>query len=128
MASKEASILAVDNEPDMLLLLTGFLARGGYKVIPASGAEDALRKAKAQHPNLVVTDSELPKVSGVELIEALKKDEETKDIPVIAATAHMWADTAHGADSHGYDGFVGKPYDVVLLLSEVKTLLEPHDC
>ncbi|MGD0947616.1 MAG: response regulator, partial [Candidatus Binatia bacterium] len=70
-----------------MALLTQVLTRAGYRVIPAYGGEDAIRKVKAGGIDLVVTDLAMPKVTGIEVIQTIKSDPATQHIPVIAVTA-----------------------------------------
>jgi len=118
-------ILVVEDEPDIMRIITHALTAAGYKVIPAYGGEDAIRKVKAQRPDLVLTDLAMPKVSGVEVIQALKKDPETQHIPILAVTAHVWDGIAQSAGQVGVDGFISKPFNMKQLLAEVQKHLPP---
>ena len=120
-----AKILVVEDEPDIMRIITHALTAAGYKVIPAYGGEDAIRKVKAQRPDLVLTDLAMPKVSGVEVIQALKKDPETQHIPILAVTAHVWDGIAQSAGQVGVDGFISKPFNMKQLLAEVQKHLPP---
>ena len=115
-----AKILVVEDEPDIMRVITHALTGAGYQVIPAYGGEDAIRKAKAHKPDLVLTDLSMPKVSGVEVIQAIKEDPETWDIPVVAVTAHMWGGLAQSAGQVGCDGYIAKPFSAKQLLQEVQ--------
>jgi CheY-like chemotaxis protein len=94
-------------------------------VVPAYGGEDAIRKVKAQKPDLVLTDLAMPKVSGVQVIETIKKDPETQHIPVVAVTAHVWDVLAQSAGQVGCDGYVSKPFTTKQLVQEVQKHLKP---
>ncbi len=116
---KPPRILVVEDEPDIMRIITHTLESAGYQVIPAYGGEDAIRKAKTQKPDLVLTDLAMPKVSGVQVVEAIKEDPDTKQIPVIAVTAHVWDTIAQAAGKAGCDGYIGKPFNMKKLLQEV---------
>lgn len=118
MAARE-KILVVEDDPDIMRLMTHTLAGAGYQVIPAYGGEDALRKVKRQRPDLILTDLAMPKMSGVEVIQRIKDDPETRQIPVLAVTAYVWDSLAQSAGQVGCDGFVGKPFNAKHLLREV---------
>jgi CheY-like chemotaxis protein len=121
----QGKILVVEDDPDIMRILTHALTAAGYQVIPAYGGEDALRKVKAHMPGLVLTDLAMPKVSGVEVIHEIKKDPQTSGIPVIAVTAHVWDGIAQSAGQVGCDGFISKPFNTKKLLQEVEKYLKP---
>ena len=120
-----AKILVVEDEPDIMRIITHALTTAGYRVVPAYGGEDAIRKVKAQRPDLVLTDLAMPKVSGVEVIHAIKSDPETQHIPILAVTAHVWDGIAQSAGQVGVDGFISKPFNMKQLLFEVQKHLPP---
>ena len=120
-----AKILVVEDDPDIMRILMHTLSATGYQVVPAYGGEDALRKVKAQKPDLVLTDLAMPKISGVEVIATIKKDPETKHIPVIAVTAHVWDVLAQSAGQVGCDGYISKPFNTKQLVQEVQKHLKP---
>ena len=119
MDEAAAKVLVVEDEPDLLRLVVQILGVAGFTVIQAYGGEDALRKIKLHHPDLIVTDLAMPRMSGVEIIERVKRDPETKGIPCIAVTAYMWDQIASAANQAGCDGFVPKPFNGPRLLQEV---------
>ena len=106
----KTKILVVEDEPDIMRIITHALTAAGYQVIPAYGGEDAIRKVKTHMPDLVLTDLSMPKVSGVEVIQAVKDDPETRHIPVVAVTAHVWGGLAQSAGQVGCDGYISKPF------------------
>jgi CheY-like chemotaxis protein len=122
---RAASILVVEDDPDIMRILLHALKAGGYEVIPAYGGEDGIRKAKQQKFDLVLTDLSMPKVSGIELIQELKDNPETREIPVIAVTAHVWETLAQSARQVGVDGYISKPFSTKQLLAEVQKHLKP---
>jgi len=101
------------------------LTGAGFKVIQAYGGEDAIRKVKLHKPDLVLTDLAMPKVSGVEVIDAIKGDPETEHIPVVAVTAHVWDNIAQAAGQVGCDGYISKPFSTKQILQEVYRHLKP---
>lgn len=118
-----AKILVVEDEPDIMRIITHALTAAGYRVVHAYGGEDAIRKVKAHRPDLVLTDLAMPKVSGVEVIQAIKKDPETQHIPIVAVTAHVWDGIAQSAGQVGVNGFISKPFNMKQLLQEVQKYL-----
>ncbi len=125
MAGNRHKILIVEDDPDILRILSHTLGAAGYHVVQAYGGEDALRKVKTHHPDLVLTDLAMPMMSGVEVINQIKKDPETCHIPVVAVTAFVWDTIARSAAEVGCDGFLAKPFKSVDLLREVQKHFAP---
>jgi len=121
----KGKILVVEDDPDIMRILTHALTAAGYQVVPAYGGEDAIRKVKAQKPDLVLTDLAMPKVSGVEVIESIKRDPDTQQIPVIAVTAHVWDGIAQSAGQVGCDGYISKPFNAKHVVQEIEKHLKP---
>jgi len=105
------------------VFITHVLTDAGYRVIPAYGGEDAIQKAKSRKIDLVVTDLAMPKVSGVEVIHAVKSDPATQHVPVIAVTAHIWDALGRAASEVGADVCVSKPFTRAKLIQEIHRLL-----
>jgi CheY-like chemotaxis protein len=112
-------ILIVDDDPDILRLLRSMLSAAGYDVVAGYGGDDALRKVKKQRFDLILTDLSMPKMSGVELIELLRSDPETADIPILAVTAYVWDQLGRNAADIGCNGFISKPFDSRDLLRQI---------
>jgi CheY-like chemotaxis protein len=119
MDAGPAKILVVEDDPDLMRLITHTLKTAGFEVIQAYGGEDALRKVKTHAPDLILTDLAMPRMSGVEVIHQVKRDPETREIPCVAVTAFMWDHIAQSASQVGCDSFVSKPFNSVRLLQEV---------
>lgn len=125
MERKTALILIVEDNPDQLHILAEMLRAEGYQVASSMGAEPGFRKAKSLKPDLILTDLAMPHVSGVQLIDQLRNDEETKHVPIVAVTAFVWDRIAQAAGNAGADGFLAKPYTRARLLEEVHKHLPP---
>ncbi|MBX3025413.1 response regulator [bacterium] len=119
MADGAAKILVIEDAHDLMRLMVRILESAGFTVIQAYGGEDALRKVRTHHPDLVLTDLAMPLMSGVEVIERIKRTPESASIPCVAVTAFMWDQIASAAGRVGCDGFVGKPFTSATLLAEV---------
>lgn len=123
MSELRGRILIIEDDPDIMRLLNRTLTSAGYQVVHAYGGEDALRKIQTNVPDLVLTDLAMPRMSGVQVIQTLKRDPETAHIPVVAVTAHMWDGIAQSAGQAGVDGFINKPFSSKTLLQEVAAYL-----
>ncbi len=119
-------ILAVDDTPASLRLLTDILNAEGYQVRSAINGELALRAAAAQPPQLVLLDVSMPGMDGFEVCQRLKQHPALEDIPVIFVSAlSEMQDKLKGFDIGGVD-YVTKPFQRDELLARVRTHLELH--
>lgn len=116
-------ILVVDDEPDALELVEFNLKGAGYDVVTASDGEEALTKARAVLPQLIVLDLMLPEVDGLEVCKMLRRDPNTSSIPIIMLTAKAAEiDRVLGLEL-GADDYVTKPFSPRELVLRVKRLL-----
>lgn len=115
--------MIIEDDPDAMKVLSSMLAAAGYDVVRAYGGEDALRRLKQQKVDLILTDLAMPRMSGVEVIAAVKKDADTSHIPILAVTAFMWDQIAQSAAQVGCDGFIGKPFRKDQVLREIEKRL-----
>jgi len=119
-----ASILIVDDYVDALEAWRLFLRAAGFQVHTAADGAAALAEAVKHHPDLIVMDLELPKMSGLDVAKALRQREDTRDIPLIVATGYSHAQTLAQAQDVKVDAVIVKPCDPDQLVSEIKRLLE----
>ncbi|MCL4503931.1 MAG: response regulator transcription factor [Deltaproteobacteria bacterium] len=119
----QESILAVDDEEDILELLRYNLAREGYRVTGAATGEEAVATARAILPDLILLDLLLPGVDGLEVCRRLKSDARTRPIPIIMLSAKgEEADIVAGLEL-GADDYVTKPFSPRVLLARIRTAL-----
>jgi CheY-like chemotaxis protein len=111
--------MVIEDDPDLMRIIVRTLQMNGFEVIQAYGGEDAMRKMKLRKPDMIFTDLAMPKMTGVDVIRAVKKDPETRTIPCVAVTAYMWDTIATFAGQAGCDGFIAKPFKASRLLDEV---------
>lgn len=106
----EKVLVIEDNEANMILV-TALLKSSGWTVIPAMTAEEGIKIARAETPALVLMDISLPGMDGLTATGILKQDPQTKDIPVVALTAHAMKGDEAKALSAGCIGYITKPID-----------------
>ena len=117
------TILIVDDEQDVLDLLTFNLQKAGFKTIAARDGATALQKARDAMPALIVLDLMLPEIEGTEVCRQLKADPKTAHIPIIMLTAKAEeVDRVVGLEL-GADDYVTKPFSPRELALRVKTIL-----
>lgn len=103
-------VLVVDDEADVLLLCRLNLQQRGHEVLEASEGNRALELARDRHPDVIVLDLMLPGMTGYEVLETLKQDEQTSHIPILVLTAKSLRadrDRSHGL---GAADFLTKPF------------------
>ena len=101
-------VLAIDDDPNVIYLLTENLADAGYHVIGAQNAEEGLRKARELMPRAIILDIVMPEADGWQVLHALKADERTRDIPVIVLSV---VDQKALGFRLGAADFLLKPFD-----------------
>ena len=118
-------ILYVEDNEDNVYMLTRRLERKGYEIIVAVDGAQALDMARAERPALVLMDLSLPVLDGWEATRRLKAAPETRDIPVIALSAHVMTGDREKALAAGCDDYDTKPVDLSRLLQKIERLLGP---
>lgn len=110
MGSKK--VLLVDDTRLNRELAKDILEMKGYQVITAVDGTECLASVHQHKPDIILLDIELPDISGLEIVRIIKKDPETKDIPVIALTVHDQTDDTKNFLAAGFAGHIPKPFDV----------------
>lgn len=115
------TILVVDDLQAQLNLITGYLEQEGFTVVTAGNGSEALEKATAQIPDLVITDLVMPEMSGLEFCRKLKKNPDTASIPVIACTTKDRDMDKKWAKKQGVVAYLVKPFTQEQMVSAVKS-------
>jgi two-component system phosphate regulon response regulator PhoB len=116
-------VLVVDDEADILALVTYHLAKSGYRVSTAATGPEALRAARDEHPALIVLDLMLPGMSGFEVLEQLRADAATSGIAVLMLTARRDEPDRIRGLSIGADDYLTKPFSPQELVLRVGAIL-----
>jgi two-component system, cell cycle response regulator DivK len=119
-----AKILLVEDNEMNRDMLSRRLTRSGYEVVIAVQGEEGVALARSAAPDMILMDMSLPVLDGWEATRRLKGDPETRDIPVIALTAHAMSGDREKAQEAGCDDFDTKPVEYTRLLSKIQSLLE----
>ena len=116
-------ILVIDDEPDLVELVSYNLKKEGFTISSASTGEDALEKVRKGEYNLIILDLMLPGIQGVELCRMLRNNPKTETIPIIMLTAKgEEADKIRGLET-GADDYMTKPFSPKELVARVNTVL-----
>jgi CheY-like chemotaxis protein len=112
-----------DNDDNVYMLKLRFELLDGFELLVADNGESGFAAATAEKPDLILMDLDLPVVTGWEASRRLKSDPATRDIPIIALTAHAMAGSREKALAAGCDEFDTKPVDFDRLLQKIDRLL-----
>jgi DNA-binding response OmpR family regulator len=122
--TKDALILAVDDTPGDLDLLTRILEREGYRLAPAKDGAQTLEAAAKERPDLILLDVTMPGMDGLELCRRLKAAPTTHDIPIIFVTGQSGSEEILAGFEAGAVDYVTKPYRIPELLARVHVHVE----
>lgn len=114
-----AKVLVVEDNPTNMTLTTFLLESAGHSVIGATDAETGLVVARAEQPDLILMDIQLPGMDGLQATALLKADEVTAAIPVIALTALAMKGDEERILLAGCDGYIAKPLDYKQFLAKI---------
>ena len=121
-------LLYVEDNDDNLYMLTLWLdVAGGYEIVSAPDGAAGIAMATTELPDLILMDLNLPEIDGWEATRRLKADPATRDIPIIALTAHAMAGDREKALATGCDEFETKPIDFDRLLPKVERLIDAKE-
>jgi len=116
-----------DNDDNLYMLTLWFDVAGGYEIVSAPDGAAGIAMATAERPDLILMDLNLPEIDGWEATRRLKADPATRDIPIIALTAHAMAGDREKALATGCDEFETKPIDFDRLLPKVERLIDAKE-
>ena len=118
-----STVLVVEDDPVILRLLEVNFELEGFSVLLAHDGAEGIEVARAQKPDLIITDIMMPRVSGLELVIALKADDATKSIPIILLSAKAQTNDLKIGMEAGADDYVTKPFEPLDLVDRVNALL-----
>jgi two-component system, cell cycle response regulator DivK len=121
MADKR--ILIVEDDADNTNLVRMLLERENYAVISAENGQKGFEVGKAELPDLIILDLDMPIMDGWKTLEQLQNDPATKDIPVVVVTAHLLPDERDRVIDAGGNGYILKPFQANDLIAEIKRCL-----
>ena len=116
-------VLVVDDEPSVRSLVERFLD-GRCTVIQASDGGEAINIARSQKPDVILMDIFLPKMDGYAACHIIKKDEVTREVPIVMLTAVGYELNKMFAKELGADGYITKPFSLRVLLDAIDRFLE----
>ncbi|MES4891207.1 SpoIIE family protein phosphatase [Streptomyces sp. NPDC096012] len=123
-AGKPARVLVADDNADMREYLTRLLTHAGYRVSAVADGEQVLRAVRTTPPDLIVSDVMMPRVDGLSLLNALRRDPRTASLPVLLLSARAGQEAAIEGLRAGADDYMVKPFAAAELLARVRANVE----
>lgn len=117
-------ILIVEDDPLNLKFFRDVLQANGFEILEAKSGVEGLALARKEHPDLIVMDIQLPGMDGLTAADSLKKDENTREIPVLAISGYAIEGDREHVLARGVDGYLPKPVNIDDLLENIRQLLE----
>jgi CheY-like chemotaxis protein len=114
------TVLLVEDNEDNRIIYSTVLRHVGYEVVEALDGVQAIALARSVKPDLILMDISIPEMDGWEATRILRQDPTTRDIPIIALTAHALADDREKAAQLGFNAYLAKPVEPRLVVAEVK--------
>ena len=117
-------VLIIEDNEKNLKLMRDMLQGNGYETLDAGTAEAGIALAAERVPHLILMDIQLPKMSGIEALKALRDDPKTAAIPVIAVTASVMSRDVGRIAEAGFEGYIPKPIRYASFLAAVRTAID----
>lgn len=121
--SPARTVLLVEDNEDNRIVYSTMLEHFGFEVVEVETGEEALEEARNGHPDIILMDISIPGMDGWTATERLRADPDTREIPVIAITAHALPEHRERAEALGCEGFLTKPCRPRRLLQEVRRII-----
>jgi CheY-like chemotaxis protein len=119
------TVLIVDDDPDARFVLTAVLNHDGYRVIEAADGAAAVSQASRHRPDIIVMDIRMPTMSGLAAGEAIRRDERTRDIPIVALTGESFDGDEEALRRIGtlFAVFVRKPVKPTVMRETIREII-----
>jgi len=121
------NVVFIDDEPDNVGVVQFVLQFHNAKMRTAENGPKGLELLRAEKPTFLLLDIQLPVMSGWEVLETIRKDDQLKDLPVIAVTAHAMFGDKEKALKAGFDGYITKPISPMTFVSEIQSILQARN-
>lgn len=116
-------ILVIEDNENNMELISFMLKSSGYEVLQAYRGQDGFDMARIKKPDLILLDIQLPDIDGTVVLDNLRSTAETQAIPVVAVTSYAMTGDSKKLLSAGCDGYIEKPIEPGLFISQVETIL-----
>jgi DNA-binding response OmpR family regulator len=116
-------ILCVDDAETILMMERMILTKAGYELMTAKDGQEAVTKAVAERPDLILMDVVMPKMNGFDACKQLRGHEATKSIPIIMVTTRGEAESLETGFTNGCDDYITKPINGLEVMTKVRSAL-----
>jgi DNA-binding response OmpR family regulator len=123
-SDRPKTILIVDDEEDTLQLLKDRLNEEGFQTIEANNGRDAIEKATHSNPDLILLDIMMPEITGWDVMEQLRKQQDTASIPVVVLSAAASEAEVRRGYQMGIKNYLTKPFEIRELISEIRKVVQ----
>ncbi len=123
MIERKPKVLVADDEIHILHVVSLKLRNAGFEVLTAQDGKEALELAQVEHPDLIITDFQMPYLSGLELCQRLRQMPKTRDIPAVMLTARGYSLDEEAMKSAGISTCLHKPFSPRRVLELVNSML-----
>jgi DNA-binding response OmpR family regulator len=117
------TVLVIDDDPVILELLRVNFEIEGFDVICATDGEEGLKRAQADHPDIVISDIMMPRRDGLQLLSDLKANADTENLPVILLSAKAQRNEVQQGLDMGADDYITKPFDPLELIDRLNAVM-----
>ena len=121
---KRATVLLVDDESAVILPLKERLEANDYEVITACNGQQGLVRAITRHPDLILLDTNMPYMTGIQMLERLREHHAGRHMTVMMVTGCKVIDNVNNADKLGVEDYVTKPFNTHELMMKIENLLQ----
>jgi len=125
-AREGTRILIVDDSPTIVAMLRKFLQQNGYITLEAGDAEKGVEVARAERPDMIFLDIVLPGMNGFAALRLLRRDPDTRDIPIVMISGNEQATEQFYAQRIGADDFMKKPFSRAEVFARIERLLDTN--
>jgi len=126
-SDQNMKILIVDDFATMRKVIRNLLRQIGYQnVIEAEDGVDALKELRSQKIEFIISDWNMPNMSGIELLRAVRADSELRDLPFLMVTAESLKENVVEAVKAGVSNYIVKPFTAEVLSEKIKKIIEKH--
>lgn len=126
MVEKTYTILAVDDNKNVLELISEILEGEGFSVLTTTDGADSIELAVQTQPDLILLDLIMPGMDGMKVLKLMRKRQELSSIPIVFLTATKDEKTVKQGEKYGVSVYLTKPFSPLLLIKRVKGILQDH--
>ncbi len=123
---KEKKILVADDDPNVVKLIETVLTEKHFKVVKTNDGFSVVPQAKKEHPDLIILDIMLPHLDGFQVCALLSQSDETKNIPILAISAHTSGQLILNLHAIGVNNYLSKPFNIHEFVDRVEYLYQKH--